>query len=94
MYARHKQYLTTAETIKRKLSYKKTALGRFRCSGAPLPLLALVVLDDGDIRPLLDLGLRLGEGTGGALSIFLLRSAADIFEKMATFGDAGVDAGK
>ncbi len=47
-----------------------------------------------DIRPLLDLGLRLGEGTGGALSIFLLRSAADIFEKMATFGDAGVDAGK
>ena len=46
MYARHKQYLTIAEHIKRKLSYKKTALGRFRCSGEPLPLLALVVRDD------------------------------------------------
>lgn len=51
------------------------------------------VLEALGIRPLLDLGLRLGEGTGGALSIFLLRSAAHIFEKMATFGDAGVAPG-
>ena len=46
MYARHKQYLTIAEFIKRKLSYKKTALGRFRCSAESLTLLALVVRDD------------------------------------------------
>ena len=44
-------------------------------------------------EPLLHLGLRLGEGTGAALAIFLLRSAANIYNEMATFGAAGVQDG-
>jgi nicotinate-nucleotide--dimethylbenzimidazole phosphoribosyltransferase len=43
--------------------------------------------------PLLDLGFRLGEGTGAAVALFLLRSAADIFNTMATFDEAGVAEG-
>ncbi len=41
-------------------------------------------------RPLLDLGLRLGEGTGAALALFLMRSAAAVYNEMATFSQAGV----
>lgn len=42
-------------------------------------------------KPLLDLEMRLGEGTGAALAVSLLRSAAAIFNEMATFDAAGVD---
>ncbi|MDD4732607.1 MAG: nicotinate-nucleotide--dimethylbenzimidazole phosphoribosyltransferase [Desulfovibrio sp.] len=45
-------------------------------------------------RPLLDLGFRLGEGTGAATALFLLRAAADIFNTMATFDEAGVTEGE
>ncbi|HYD98092.1 MAG TPA: nicotinate-nucleotide--dimethylbenzimidazole phosphoribosyltransferase [Alphaproteobacteria bacterium] len=41
-------------------------------------------------RPLLDFGMRLGEGTGAALIIPLLRGALACHDGMATFGDAGV----
>lgn len=41
-------------------------------------------------EPLLHLDMRLGEGTGAACALFLLRSAANIFNEMATFADAGV----
>ncbi|NDV23150.1 nicotinate-nucleotide--dimethylbenzimidazole phosphoribosyltransferase [Desulfovibrio sp. JC022] len=44
-------------------------------------------------RPLLHLDMRLGEGSGAALSMFMLRAAANIFNEMATFDDAGVHAG-
>ncbi|MFH1382405.1 MAG: nicotinate-nucleotide--dimethylbenzimidazole phosphoribosyltransferase [Chloroflexota bacterium] len=42
------------------------------------------------IKPLLDLDMRLGEGTGAALGIFLSETAARILGEMATFGEAGV----
>lgn len=45
------------------------------------------------LRPVLDLGLRLGEGTGAAMTVFVLRCAADIYNKMASFASAGVSAG-
>ncbi len=41
-------------------------------------------------RPLLDLDMRLGEGSGAALAIALLRAAAACHAGMATFGEAGV----
>ncbi|MBQ6471136.1 MAG: nicotinate-nucleotide--dimethylbenzimidazole phosphoribosyltransferase [Victivallales bacterium] len=41
-------------------------------------------------RPLLDLGLRLGEGTGAALAMPLLDSASALMNQMTTFTDAQV----
>lgn len=41
-------------------------------------------------RPLFDLGLRLGEGTGAVLALQLARQACAIFNDMATFEEAGV----
>lgn len=48
------------------------------------------VLDALDARPLLDLGMRLGEGSGAAVAVPLLRSACALHNKMASFADAGV----
>jgi nicotinate-nucleotide--dimethylbenzimidazole phosphoribosyltransferase len=45
------------------------------------------------LEPLLDLGMRLGEGTGAALALVLVKSAVAAHRGMATFADAGV-AGK
>ncbi len=42
------------------------------------------------LEPLLDLNLRLGEGTGAALAISLCLAAAKILDEMATFEQAGV----
>jgi nicotinate-nucleotide--dimethylbenzimidazole phosphoribosyltransferase len=41
-------------------------------------------------KPLLDLGMRLGEGTGAALAAGIVKSAALCHSGMATFGEAGV----
>lgn len=49
-----------------------------------------VVLDALGLRPLLDLGLRLGEASGAALAWPLLLSACAVLEEMATFDAAGV----
>lgn len=42
------------------------------------------------LEPYLDLGMRLGEGTGAALFIHLARAAARLYHEMATFKSAGV----
>ena len=43
-----------------------------------------------DKKPLLDLGMRLGEGTGAALAMGLVKAAAACHRDMATFSTAGV----
>jgi len=42
------------------------------------------------LKPLLDLGMRLGEGTGTALGISLSETAARVLAEMSTFAEAGV----
>jgi nicotinate-nucleotide--dimethylbenzimidazole phosphoribosyltransferase len=42
------------------------------------------------VRPILDLDMRLGEGTGAALAMNVLEAALDLFHSMATFSSAGV----
>ncbi|HEX9627340.1 MAG TPA: nicotinate-nucleotide--dimethylbenzimidazole phosphoribosyltransferase [Acidiferrobacterales bacterium] len=44
-------------------------------------------------EPLLDLGMRLGEGSGAALAVALLRQAVALHARMATFAEAGVTEG-
>jgi nicotinate-nucleotide--dimethylbenzimidazole phosphoribosyltransferase len=48
------------------------------------------VLDRIGKQPLLDLGLRLGEASGAALAILLLKAACACHSGMATFAEAGV----
>ena len=48
------------------------------------------VLESLEAEPLLDLGLRLGEGSGAALAVPLLRLACDLHAQMATFAEAAV----
>ena len=43
-----------------------------------------------DKPPLLDFGLRLGEGSGAALAVQLLKAAVACHAGMATFAEAGV----
>jgi nicotinate-nucleotide--dimethylbenzimidazole phosphoribosyltransferase len=49
-----------------------------------------VALEALKLRPLLDLGLRLGEGSGSAIALPMIAAAADILRDMATFDSAGV----
>ncbi len=49
-----------------------------------------LVLDALGLTPYLDLGLRLGEGTGAALAMLLARAATRVMAEMATFKSAGV----
>jgi nicotinate-nucleotide--dimethylbenzimidazole phosphoribosyltransferase len=48
------------------------------------------VLSELELQPLLDLELRLGEGTGAALAMGLVDAALRILHEMATFDAAGV----
>ena len=49
-----------------------------------------IMLDWLQLQPLLDLHLRLGEGTGAALGISLAEAACKILDEMATFAEAAV----
>ena len=49
-----------------------------------------LVLDHFKARPILNLDLRLGEGTGAALAMSVIEAALDLFHNMATFAGAGV----
>lgn len=42
------------------------------------------------VRPLFDLDLRLGEGTGAAIAFNIIEGAARVLDEMATFAEAGV----
>lgn len=48
------------------------------------------VLDFLGLDPILDLGMRLGEGTGAALAMLVLDGACRVLDEMATFDEAGV----
>jgi nicotinate-nucleotide--dimethylbenzimidazole phosphoribosyltransferase len=49
-----------------------------------------ILLEYLGLKPLLNLDLRLGEGTGAALGIFLVEASLRILDEMATFAEAGV----
>lgn len=48
------------------------------------------LLDSIGLVPILDLGLRLGEGTGAALAMLIIEAGLKIYTEMATFDEAGV----
>ena len=49
-----------------------------------------LVLEHLRARPILDLDLRLGEGTGAAVAISVIQAALAMYHQMATFAGAGV----
>jgi nicotinate-nucleotide--dimethylbenzimidazole phosphoribosyltransferase len=57
------------------------------CSTEPAARAALEFLG---IEPVLDLELRLGEGTGAAMAVPVVQAAAKVLREMATFDSAGV----
>jgi len=48
------------------------------------------MLDKMGLHPILDLNLRLGEGTGAALAMLIIEAGLKIYKEMATFVEAGV----
>jgi nicotinate-nucleotide--dimethylbenzimidazole phosphoribosyltransferase len=69
-------------------SLDHTVAGHLSAEGAHARL-----LDALEKKPLLSLGLRLGEGSGAALAIGVLKGAIACHSDMATFAEAGVAAG-
>ncbi|MDI6859645.1 MAG: nicotinate-nucleotide--dimethylbenzimidazole phosphoribosyltransferase [Methanocellales archaeon] len=53
-----------------------------------------IVLERMGLRPLLDLRMRLGEGTGAALGMSIVEAGVKILTEMATYADAGVSEAK
>jgi nicotinate-nucleotide--dimethylbenzimidazole phosphoribosyltransferase len=49
-----------------------------------------LLLEALDAKPLLTLDMRLGEGSGAALAVQIVRSACALHNAMATFAEAGV----
>ena len=52
-----------------------------------------VFMEKFGIKPILDLGMRLGEGTGAALAMMIIEAGIKIYNEMATFDSAGVSQG-
>lgn len=48
------------------------------------------ILDALGVHPLIDLGMRLGEGSGAAIAIPIARAAVNVLREVATFDEAGV----
>ncbi len=53
-----------------------------------------VMLDRMGLKPLLDLDMRLGEGTGAALGMFMAEAGVKVLTRMLTFDEAGVAEGE
>jgi nicotinate-nucleotide--dimethylbenzimidazole phosphoribosyltransferase len=53
-----------------------------------------ILLERLALRPILDLGMRLGEGTGAVLAMPIIEAAVRIYDEMATFSSAGVSGAK
>ncbi|NLA74041.1 MAG: nicotinate-nucleotide--dimethylbenzimidazole phosphoribosyltransferase, partial [Deltaproteobacteria bacterium] len=53
----------------------------------------MILCEKEGIRPILDLDLRLGEGTGAACAMQIIEDAVSICTDMATFDDVGIKAG-
>ena len=51
---------------------------------------ATVALEFLSLTPVLDLGMRLGEGTGACLAVPVVQAAARVLSEMATFDEAAV----
>jgi nicotinate-nucleotide--dimethylbenzimidazole phosphoribosyltransferase len=51
---------------------------------------ATAALEELGLDPLVDLGMRLGEGTGALLAVPIVRAAAAVLSGMATFAEAGI----
>lgn len=52
-----------------------------------------VFFENEGLRPILDLDLRLGEGTGAAVAMQLLEDSVRIYNEMTTFAEAGIQPG-
>ncbi|MCR5263877.1 MAG: nicotinate-nucleotide--dimethylbenzimidazole phosphoribosyltransferase [Clostridiales bacterium] len=50
-----------------------------------------VAMDELGKRPIFDLGMRLGEGSGCPIAMSILDAACAVMNDMATFGEAGID---
>jgi nicotinate-nucleotide--dimethylbenzimidazole phosphoribosyltransferase len=78
----------TAALVAERLSPKaRSAMVAAHVSPEPGHRLVLEALE---LEPLLDLGLRLGEGSGAALALPLVHASLAILDEMATFESAGV----
>ena len=72
----------------RKDALDHAVAGHLSAEGAHRAILARIGKE-----PLLSLGMRLGEGSGAALAIQILKGAVACHSGMATFAEAGVAAG-
>jgi nicotinate-nucleotide--dimethylbenzimidazole phosphoribosyltransferase len=82
-------FITSAAALVAARLQERCSVSLIAATRSPEPGHALVLGALG-LGPLLDLRLRLGEGTGAALALSLVRSAIAIVTDMATFDAAGV----